>query len=58
MIVQTPYINNDFIDRTIKPHITIKARKELTANVEDSSCQDGARGGDTVILDEAGLLEP
>jgi hypothetical protein len=27
-IVQTPFIENDFIDKTIKPHIVIKARKE------------------------------
>ena len=27
-IVQTPYIQNDFIEEMIKPHIVIKARKE------------------------------
>jgi hypothetical protein len=27
-IVQTPFIENDFIDKTIKPHVTIKPRKE------------------------------
>lgn len=26
-IVQAPFIENDFIDRTIKPHITIKAKE-------------------------------
>lgn len=29
-IVQTPFIENEFIDRTIRPHITIKPRKEET----------------------------
>ncbi|KAA0565354.1 cell division protein FtsK [Bacillus sp. CH30_1T] len=28
VIVQSPYIKNDFIDNKIKPHITFKARKE------------------------------
>ncbi|MCI3925162.1 cell division protein FtsK [Paenibacillus sp. TRM 82003] len=27
-IVQTPYIENEFIDRVIRPHITIRSRKE------------------------------
>ncbi|TLS53375.1 cell division protein FtsK [Paenibacillus antri] len=33
LIVQTPYIENAFIDRTIRPHIVIKAREETAPNV-------------------------
>ncbi|MEH6943666.1 FtsK/SpoIIIE domain-containing protein [Bacillus sp. JJ722] len=28
VIVQTPYISNSFIDETIKPHVTIRSRRE------------------------------
>lgn len=28
IIVQTPFISNEFIDETIKPHVTIRSRKE------------------------------
>nr|WP_245533956.1 FtsK/SpoIIIE domain-containing protein [Effusibacillus pohliae] len=51
VIVQTPLIENDFIDRTIKPHIVIKQRKEETdAKPAD---QTSARGGYTLIIEDA-----
>lgn len=40
-IVQTPFIDNDQIETIIKPHIVIKARKE----VEILECREGEKGG-------------
>lgn len=53
-IVQTPFIENKFIDKTIKPHIVIKARKDDDgAESRAESCTEGNKGGtDTFILEE------
>lgn len=52
VIVQTPFIENDFIDRTIRPHITIKPRKETGRN-ESSSATKALQGrSDTLIIEE------
>lgn len=47
-IVQTPFIENDFIDRTIRPHITIKAREE---GIQRES-QTTERRSHTLIIEE------
>lgn len=49
-IVQTPYIENDFIDRTIRPHITIKPRKEQQHG--EPAKEASTRGSYTLIVEE------
>lgn len=51
-VVQTPFIENDFIDKTIKPHITIKARKEVPKYDGGPAKEDAAGGGYTLIIEE------
>jgi ribosomal protein S24E len=50
-VVQTPFIENDFIDKTIRPHITFKPRKE------DSFASTTEKGATprkhTLIIEEA-----
>ncbi|CAN7362627.1 FtsK/SpoIIIE domain-containing protein [Paenibacillus sp. LjRoot56] len=50
-IVQTPFIQNDFIDKTIKPHIIIKARKE----VQDAEQTTRTDRDDSLVIEDAGL---
>lgn len=51
-IVQTPFIENDFIDRTIRPHIVIRPRKE--EQHERKADQQNAPGGSyTFIFEKA-----
>lgn len=52
-IVQTPFIQNDFIDKTIKPHIVIKARKEPTPNDASTDQKDAPGGSHTLIITQA-----
>ncbi|HZG87286.1 FtsK/SpoIIIE domain-containing protein [Paenibacillus sp.] len=40
LVVQTPFIDNEFIDRTIRPHIVIKPRKEETPSVREPTPED------------------
>ncbi|SEC18000.1 FtsK/SpoIIIE domain-containing protein [Paenibacillus sp. GP183] len=51
-IVQTPFIENEFIDRTIRPHITIKGRKE-DGDETGPAKEATARGSHTLIIEEA-----
>lgn len=51
-IVQTPYIENQFIDKTIKPHIVLKARKE-EQHEKKTRQQDAPRGEHTLIIEES-----
>jgi len=51
-IVQTPFIENDFIDRTIKPHIVIKPRKELPRHDGDPTKKASEGGSYTLIIEE------
>jgi hypothetical protein len=51
-IVQTPFIENDFIDQTIRPHIIIKAREE-ERNETGPAKEATARGSHTLIIEEA-----
>jgi S-DNA-T family DNA segregation ATPase FtsK/SpoIIIE len=54
--VQTPYIENDYIKKSIEPHINIRARKESDIQHEPSIRKKGAeRRGDTLIVEEIGL---
>jgi S-DNA-T family DNA segregation ATPase FtsK/SpoIIIE len=55
LIVQAPYIDNDFIDRTIQPHITIRPRKEVSENEGSTAKETAARRSDTLVIEEAGL---
>lgn len=48
-IVQTPFIENDFIDKTIKPHIVIRPRKEQQ---HDSPKETPAGRGYSLIIKE------
>jgi hypothetical protein len=48
-VVQSPYIDNSFIDKTIQPHITIKAREGK--KVEPKKRE--ASGRDTIIFEDA-----
>ena len=52
VIVQTPYIENDFIDRTIRPHITIKPRKETGRNESSSATKAQSGGSHPLIIEE------
>lgn len=40
--VQTPYIKNDFIDRTIEPHINIRTRKE-SIDINAKNCSTSTK---------------
>jgi DNA segregation ATPase FtsK/SpoIIIE, S-DNA-T family len=51
--VQTPYITNDFIDKTIKPNITFKARKERKEVNEHQ--ERTTAGTHSLILEETRL---
>jgi S-DNA-T family DNA segregation ATPase FtsK/SpoIIIE len=55
LIVQAPYIDNEFIDRTIQPHITIRPRKEVNENEGSTAKETAARRSDTLFIEEAGL---
>lgn len=55
LIVQSPYIENDFIDRTIRPHITINPRKEVNENEGSTAKETSARRSDTLVIEETGL---
>ena len=50
-IVQTPLIENDFIDKTIKPHIVIKPRKEVAQHEGKSSQETPAGGSYTLVIE-------
>ncbi|MRX54716.1 cell division protein FtsK [Bacillus idriensis] len=51
-IVQTPFIENEFIRKTIEPYVNIRARKEPNVN-ESSDKTRGANGGITLIVEDA-----
>ncbi|WP_306821281.1 FtsK/SpoIIIE domain-containing protein [Peribacillus asahii] len=53
-IVQTPLIENKFIDETIKPNIIIRARKE-GEECDDNSIKGTAPRKHTLIIEEIGL---
>lgn len=55
LVVQAPYIENDFIDRTIRPHITIKPRKEVNENEGSTTKETSARRSDIIVIEEDGL---
>jgi len=51
-IVQTPFIENEYIRKTIEPHVTIRARKENADN--EGGNKTGATGGSyTLIVEDA-----
>jgi hypothetical protein len=52
-IVQTPFITNDFIDKTIKPHITMKPRKDEKNGIGDQKREERRRN--TLVIEETGL---
>ncbi|KRE70778.1 FtsK/SpoIIIE domain-containing protein [Paenibacillus sp. Soil750] len=52
-IVQTPLIENDFIDKTIKPHIVIKPRKEPFAYAGITNKEDAPGRSYSLIIEEA-----
>lgn len=54
VIVQTPYISNDYIKKVIEPHIVIRAKEERHAKSIDTRDE---RGTDTLIIEEVGLSE-
>jgi hypothetical protein len=47
-VVQTPYIDNGFIDSVIRPHVVIKPRKEVHLEAEPRT-----RRSDTLVITEA-----
>lgn len=53
-VVQTPYITNEFINETIKPNITFRARKGDDANASDNRKGTTTRKH-SLILEEIGL---
>lgn len=50
-IVQTPYIENDTIERIIKPHVVIKSRKEVSRDTP--TAQSGEGRSYSLIIEEA-----
>lgn len=52
-IVQTPFIENDFIDKVIKPHIVIKARKEPFVYDGIPNKEDATGRSYSLIIEEA-----
>jgi len=51
VIIQTPLIENSFIDETIKPNITFRARKESDINASDDK-KGATSGKHTLIVEE------
>jgi hypothetical protein len=51
-IVQTPLIENEFIDKTIKPHIVIKARKELHTNATSTGKENAPGRSYSLVIEE------
>ncbi|MEH6940911.1 FtsK/SpoIIIE domain-containing protein [Bacillus sp. JJ722] len=52
--VQTPFMSNDFINETIKPHITFKGRKE--GYCHETNNREGTKNGShTLHIEEIGL---
>jgi S-DNA-T family DNA segregation ATPase FtsK/SpoIIIE len=47
-ILQTPFIENEYIDKTIKPHIIFKARKEPNHD----RAKDSTGGSHTLIIEQ------
>lgn len=52
-IVQTPYIENPFIDTTIKPHIVIKPQKEQTQNDGGTTAKTPTGGKYSLVITES-----
>ena len=48
-IVQTPHIQNDYIEKVIEPHITIRGKKAVEPVKRE------ARRSDTLVIEETGL---
>jgi hypothetical protein len=55
-MVQTPFIENDYINKSIRPHVVMKPRKEV--NFESTTAtKDTTRGKHTLVIEEAGLFK-
>ncbi|WP_339145469.1 MULTISPECIES: FtsK/SpoIIIE domain-containing protein [unclassified Sutcliffiella] len=54
-IVQTPFISNSFIDETIKPNITFKARGERKEVNEEGNRTSTERRSHTLLIEETEL---
>ncbi|MEV5028529.1 FtsK/SpoIIIE domain-containing protein [Paenibacillus sp. LPE1-1-1.1] len=52
LLVQTPFIENDFIDKTIGPHIVIKPRKELPKKDGHSAKETPSAGSYSLVIEE------
>jgi S-DNA-T family DNA segregation ATPase FtsK/SpoIIIE len=54
--VQTPYIKNDYIEKTVQPHINIRARKErIEANEQPRDKETTTRRANPFIIEETEL---
>ncbi|WP_309121514.1 FtsK/SpoIIIE domain-containing protein [Paenibacillus sp.] len=51
-VIQTPYIGNDFIEKTIRPHLVIRPRKEEAANAPAATEARAGRSY-TLVIEEA-----
>lgn len=55
LIVQTPLIENAFIDKVITPHITFKPRREEPDDAGSPAEETPAGRSHTLVIEEAGL---
>jgi S-DNA-T family DNA segregation ATPase FtsK/SpoIIIE len=54
-IVQTPFIENDTIEKIIKPHIVIKAKKEVQRDTPTAQSREGRSY--SLIIEETRLSQ-
>jgi len=54
-IVQTPYIEGEFIKKVIHPHINIRPRKENTDTYEKDGTKGATGGSYTLVIEETEL---
>jgi hypothetical protein len=52
-IVQTPFIENGFIDNVIRPHIVFKPRKENDTFANSAGTEDTTRRKHTLVIEKA-----
>ncbi|MYL53322.1 cell division protein FtsK [Pontibacillus yanchengensis] len=54
-VIQTPYIENKFIEKTIQPHVNIRAKRESGKRHEQGHTKGTTRRKHTLIVEETAL---